>query len=121
MLAGESFENEEIAKIMNENYVNILVDREERPDIDRIYMGFLQVGSNGSCYFLEKLVDSRKHKEEEAGRFRFVSRPSGYHPSHPFLACLAMLTSSPYPQSRPFFRRNVLSQRSLHVFDGARA
>lgn len=29
----ESFENEEIAKIMNENFVNIKVDREERPDV----------------------------------------------------------------------------------------
>ena len=33
----ESFENEEIAKLMNEFYVNIKVDREERPDIDKIY------------------------------------------------------------------------------------
>lgn len=37
-MAHESFENEEIAKIMNENFVNIKVDREERPDIDKIYM-----------------------------------------------------------------------------------
>lgn len=34
----ESFENEEVAKIMNEHFVNIKVDREERPDIDKIYM-----------------------------------------------------------------------------------
>jgi len=32
---------------MNENYVNILVDREERPDVDRIYMGYLQVSRSG--------------------------------------------------------------------------
>jgi hypothetical protein len=43
VLAHESFENEEIAKIMNEYFVNIKVDREERPDVDRMYMTFLQV------------------------------------------------------------------------------
>jgi uncharacterized protein YyaL (SSP411 family) len=39
----ESFENEEIAKVMNEHFVNIKVDREERPDVDRMYMAFIQV------------------------------------------------------------------------------
>ena len=39
----ESFENEEVAKIMNDNFVNIKVDREERPDIDKVYMTFVQV------------------------------------------------------------------------------
>jgi uncharacterized protein YyaL (SSP411 family) len=37
-MAHESFENEEIAKIMNEKFVNIKVDREERPDVDALYM-----------------------------------------------------------------------------------
>ncbi len=53
----ESFENEEIAKIMNENYVAIKVDREERPDIDQIYMNAIQLltGSGGwplNCFTL---------------------------------------------------------------------
>ena len=34
----KSFENPHIAAIMNENYINIKVDREERPDLDKIYM-----------------------------------------------------------------------------------
>ena len=38
VMAHESFENEEIAAIMNEHFINIKVDREERPDIDSIYM-----------------------------------------------------------------------------------
>ena len=38
VMAHESFENEETARIMNELFVNIKVDREERPDIDAIYM-----------------------------------------------------------------------------------
>ena len=40
----ESFSTEEIGRIMNHNYVSIKVDREERPDVDRVYMTFLQVG-----------------------------------------------------------------------------
>lgn len=48
VMEKESFENEEIARIMNEHFINIKVDREERPDIDRIYMTFVQarVSSN---------------------------------------------------------------------------
>jgi uncharacterized protein len=37
VMAHESFESAQIARIMNENYINIKVDREERPDLDRIY------------------------------------------------------------------------------------
>src|SRR5919106_619746 len=49
VMAHESFEDEEIAKIMNENFVNIKVDREERPDIDDIYQKVSQiaVGTGG--------------------------------------------------------------------------
>lgn len=39
----ESFENPDIGKLMNEHFVNIKVDREERPDVDRVYMTFVQV------------------------------------------------------------------------------
>ena len=39
----ESFENEEIAKILNEHFVSIKVDREERPDLDQIYMTAVQL------------------------------------------------------------------------------
>jgi len=37
VMAHESFEDEKTAKIMNENFINIKVDREERPDLDKIY------------------------------------------------------------------------------------
>jgi len=42
VMEREVFENEEIAKMMNEYFVNIKVDREERPDVDRVYMTALQ-------------------------------------------------------------------------------
>ena len=42
VMEHESFESEDIAKVMNENFVCIKVDREERPDIDHIYMEAVQ-------------------------------------------------------------------------------
>ena len=43
VMEHESFENEEVAKIMNENFICIKVDREERPDVDQIYMDAVQL------------------------------------------------------------------------------
>lgn len=43
VMARESFEDPEVARLMNEAFVNIKVDREERPDIDRIYMTVCQL------------------------------------------------------------------------------
>ena len=43
VMEHESFENEEIAALMNELFVNIKVDREERPDLDEIYMNAVQM------------------------------------------------------------------------------
>jgi uncharacterized protein YyaL (SSP411 family) len=43
VMERESFDNEQVAKILNENFVCIKVDREERPDIDQIYMTALNV------------------------------------------------------------------------------
>ncbi|MBO0798298.1 MAG: thioredoxin domain-containing protein [Blastocatellia bacterium] len=49
VLAHESFENEATAELLNENFINIKVDREERPDLDAIYMNAVQMmtGSGG--------------------------------------------------------------------------
>src|SRR5438309_2133209 len=47
VMAHESFENEEIAAQMNRDFVNIKVDREERPDVDRVYMTFVQATTGG--------------------------------------------------------------------------
>ncbi|MBW8035439.1 MAG: thioredoxin domain-containing protein, partial [Planctomycetes bacterium] len=43
VMAEESFSNERIAKIMNEHFISIKVDREERPDVDAVYMEAVQV------------------------------------------------------------------------------
>src|SRR5579872_5067666 len=49
VMERESFENGKIAELLNRDYVAIKVDREERPDVDRIYMTFVQAtsGSGG--------------------------------------------------------------------------
>ncbi len=43
VMERESFENEEIARLMNDLFVNVKVDREERPDLDQIYMNAVQM------------------------------------------------------------------------------
>jgi len=47
VMAHESFENAETAALMNEKFINIKVDREERPDVDRVYMAFVQATTGG--------------------------------------------------------------------------
>jgi len=47
VMAHESFESEEVAAVMNREFVNIKVDREERPDVDRVYMTFVQATTGG--------------------------------------------------------------------------
>ena len=49
VMEHESFENEEVAEVLNRDFISIKVDREERPDVDRVYMTFVQAttGSGG--------------------------------------------------------------------------
>src|SRR6266545_1501117 len=47
VMEHESFENDAVAAVLNEHFVSVKVDREERPDVDRVYMSFVQ-GTTGS-------------------------------------------------------------------------
>src|SRR2546427_3068751 len=49
VMERESFENDRVAAVINDHFVSIKVDREERPDVDRVYMTFVQAttGSGG--------------------------------------------------------------------------
>ena len=49
VMEHESFENDDVAALLNRSFVAIKVDREERPDVDRVYMAFVQAttGSGG--------------------------------------------------------------------------
>lgn len=57
VMAHQSFENQYVAKVMNEHFICIKIDREEHPDIDKIYMNAVQlIGQNGgwplNCFAL---------------------------------------------------------------------
>jgi uncharacterized protein YyaL (SSP411 family) len=80
VMAHESFEDEATAKLMNELFVNIKVDREERPDVDTIYMNAIQVMGEGGGWPLSAfcLPDGRPYylgtyfpKEPRFGRPSF--------------------------------------------------
>ncbi|MCU1288546.1 MAG: Thioredoxin domain containing protein [Acidobacteria bacterium] len=60
VMEHESFENEETARIMNERFVNIKVDLEERPDVDQIYMTFVQMLTGHGGYPLNVFLTPEK-------------------------------------------------------------
>ncbi|HYJ58492.1 MAG TPA: thioredoxin domain-containing protein [Methyloceanibacter sp.] len=81
VMAHESFEDEATARVMNELFVNIKVDREERPDVDAIYMGALhELGEQGGWPLTMFLTSNAEPfwggtyfpKEERYGRPAFV-------------------------------------------------
>ncbi len=49
VMERESFESVEIGQLLNESFVSIKVDREERPDVDKVYMTFIQVCVGGGA------------------------------------------------------------------------
>lgn len=63
VMAHESFENPYIAEYLNKNYVSVKVDREERPDIDQVYMRACQAltGSGGWPMSIFMLPDKIYH------------------------------------------------------------
>ncbi len=58
VMERESFENEDIAALMNAHYINIKVDREERPDIDSIYMTAVQALTGQGGWPMTVFLDS---------------------------------------------------------------
>src|SRR6185295_11266938 len=61
VMERESFEDEEVAKYLNEHFVSIKVDREERPDVDAIYMAAVQaMGGQGGWPLTAFLTHERK-------------------------------------------------------------
>ena len=53
----ESFENPEVAAFMNEHFINIKMDREERPDIDDVYMTAVQLMTGSGGWPMSILVE----------------------------------------------------------------
>ncbi|KAK5132479.1 hypothetical protein LTR08_009025 [Meristemomyces frigidus] len=56
VMAAESFDDPRIAQLLNDNFIPVKIDREERPDIDRQYMDFLQATSGGGGWPLNVFV-----------------------------------------------------------------
>jgi uncharacterized protein YyaL (SSP411 family) len=61
VMAHESFDDARIAQIINENFIPVKIDREERPDIDRQYMDFLQATTGGGGWPLNVFVTPDLH------------------------------------------------------------
>ncbi|KXJ09675.1 Spermatogenesis-associated protein 20 [Exaiptasia diaphana] len=74
VMERESFENEDIGKLLNEHYVPVKVDREERPDVDRVYMTYIQKRENGGQDNLYK----GSPNEEKRAMPREEARPKTY-------------------------------------------
>ncbi len=86
VMARESFEDEEVARLMNEVFINIKVDREERPDIDGVYMTVCQLmtGSGGWPLTIIMTPDKRPFfagtyfpRESRMGRLGMVELVQG--------------------------------------------
>jgi hypothetical protein len=69
VMAHESFEDEETARLMNELFVNIKVDREERPDVDAIYMEAVQAMTGQRRLADDGLPDARRLKPFYGGTY----------------------------------------------------
>jgi len=79
VMAHESFEDEQTADFMNENFVNIKVDREERPDVDRIYMDVVTATTGRGGWPMTVFL-TPKQKPIFAGTY-FPKETMGHHPS----------------------------------------
>ena len=111
VMAHESFESEETAKLMNEHFINIKVDREERPDLDGIYMQAVQAmsGHGGWPMTMFLLPDGTPFY----GGTYFP--PEDRHGLPSFRRVLASVASA--------FRdkRDAISQTAAHITDALRA
>jgi uncharacterized protein YyaL (SSP411 family) len=79
VMAHESFEDEETAAFMNEHFVNIKVDREERPDVDQIYMNVVTATTGRGGWPMTVFL-TPEQKPIFAGTY-FPKQTFGNHPS----------------------------------------
>ncbi|HTN52324.1 MAG TPA: thioredoxin domain-containing protein, partial [Anaeromyxobacter sp.] len=86
VMERESFEDEEIARVLNERYVAIKVDREERPDVDAIYMTAVQLLTGGGGWPMS--VWLTPDREPFFGGTYFPPRDGSRGPARGFLSIL---------------------------------
>tara|TARA_R110002072_G_scaffold42064_12_gene118075 strand:+ start:6728 stop:9118 length:2391 start_codon:yes stop_codon:yes gene_type:complete len=80
VMERESFEHETVAKVMNERFVCIKVDREERPDIDEIYMAATTIFSGSGGWPMSVFLEPESRKPFYAGTY-FPPEPAHGRPS----------------------------------------
>ena len=80
VMERESFENDQIAALMNENFISIKVDREERPDVDDIYMSAVQAITGRGGWPMSVFLDPYTLKPFSGGTY-FPPRPRYGKPS----------------------------------------
>lgn len=108
VMAHECFENEEIADIMNENFVNIKVDREERPDLDDIYQKVCQMMTGSGGWPLSVFL-TPDQKPFFAGTY---FPPDGRYGSPGFASILRQLSDT-YRNNR-----NAIERQTKMIMDG---
>jgi len=101
VMAHESFEDETTAQYMNRYFVNVKVDREERPDVDRIYMDAVQAmsGRGGWPMTVFLIPDGRPFY---AGTY-YPREPHGHHPT--FMQVLSALNTAWHEQRDDLFEQ----------------
>jgi len=92
VMEGESFEDEEIARYMNEHYVCIKVDREERPDVDAIYMSAVQALTQSGGWPMSVWLTPAR--EPFFGGTYFPPRDGARGAQHGFLTILRELSDT---------------------------
>jgi uncharacterized protein YyaL (SSP411 family) len=105
VMEHESFEDAEVAAVMNEAFVNIKVDREERPDIDNVYMTVAQVMTGRGGWPLTILMTPQ--------RVPFFA--ATYIPKHNRFGQAGMMTLIPAIKERWEHRRHELLNVSQQV------
>ncbi|WP_373057898.1 thioredoxin domain-containing protein [Zunongwangia sp. H14] len=129
VMEHESFEDEAVAEIMNSHYINIKVDREERPDVDQVYMNAVQLmtGSGGWPMNIVALPDGRPvwggtyfRKEQWKEALLQIARLYKEKPEQLLEYAgrleegLQQLQAIKVPESNPEFNRNFLKEIVEH-------
>ncbi len=91
VMERESFEDEEIAAFLNAHYVPIKVDREERPDVDAVYMTAVQALTGGGGWPMSVFLDA--DREPFFGGTYFPARDGDRGPSRGFLSILQEISA----------------------------
>ena len=88
VMEHESFEHQSVADVLNEKYVSVKVDREERPDLDQIYMNATQMMTGRGGWPNSLWLDAKGRpfycgtyfpREDQGGRPGFISMLNGLH------------------------------------------